>query len=232
MIIDWILTLYVAARGYPRPPNELGEKIGHHDLLPHIQRFLHDQLNPDAEIPGDTISLDHCPEFLGHVFVHHSAIARFYAPSDVCGRHGMHKERIHACPMWRKEAPRYDCVFINHDPDKDGFKGLFVARVFLFFSFTHQSVLYPCALVHWFSAVGDGPCPDTGLWVVEPEYSADGTPHKAVIHLDCILRGAHLMGVAGKELLPLDFSCHDSLDAFQTFYVNKLIDGHAHEIAF
>lgn len=144
----------------------------------------------------------------------------------------MYKERIHACPSWQGKEPRYDCVFINQDPDKDGFCGLYVARVFLFFSFTYKSVFYPCALIHWFTSVGDKPCEDTGLWMVEPEFKLDGTPHKAVVHLDCILRAAHLMGVAGEDFLPKKFSCHFSLDAFQTFYVNKNVDGHAHQIAF
>ena len=45
-------------------------------------------------------------------------------------------------------------------------------------------------------------------------------------------RSAHLIGVAGSQLLPKHFTYHDTLDAFQLFYVNKYVDHHAHEIAF
>ena len=54
----------------------------------------------------------------------------------------------------------------------------------------------------------------------------------SVVHLDTILRNAHLMGVAGGDYIPLDLKFHNSLDAFQEFYVNKYIDHHSHEIVF
>ena len=56
----------------------------------------------------------------------------------------------------------------------------------LFFSFTHDNVEYPCALVHWFSHVGDSDnC--TGMWVVEPDTYDDGRPFTSIIHLDTIV---------------------------------------------
>ncbi len=63
-------------------------------------------------------------------------------------------------------------------------RGLEVARIFLFFSFVHSGTYYPCALVQWFSIVGDGPDDETGLWMVEPDVHQDGRPCLAVIHLD------------------------------------------------
>ena len=45
-------------------------------------------------------------------------------------------------------------------------RGLDVARVQLFFSFSHDGIEYPCALVHWFSREGDLPSVNTGMWVV------------------------------------------------------------------
>jgi hypothetical protein len=53
----------------------------------------------------------------------------------------------------------------------------------------------------------------------------------SLVHIDMILRGAHLIGIPGSRLLPRTFTCDDSLDSFQAFYVNKYIDHHAHEIA-
>ena len=72
----------------------------------------------------------------------------------------------------------------------------------------------------------------TGMWVVEPDFNADGSPLVSVIHLDCILRAAHLIGVCSSDFLPKELSFHHSLDAFLSFYVNKFIDHHAFEIAF
>ena len=54
----------------------------------------------------------------------------------------------------------------------------------------------------------------------------------SVIHLNCILRAAHLIGHAGSQSVPLRLKHTDSLDAFTAFYVNKYADHHAHEIAF
>ncbi|KAF8239130.1 hypothetical protein L208DRAFT_1429282 [Tricholoma matsutake] len=105
------------------------------------------------------------------------------------------------------------CVFIDKDPDLDGFRGLHVARVHLFLSFRFQGITYSCALVQWFSTYGDSPCEDTGLWRVMPDR-------------------AHLIGVAGSQFLPRTFSFSNSLNAFRLFYVNKYADHHAHEIAF
>jgi len=174
-----------------------------------------------------------CPQFTGHaVYAYHSAVATFHAPSDLSGIHGMRRERIRAVLSWRHGPPRYDCIFVEHDVNQDGFQGLHAARVFLFFSFKYRFIYYPCALIQWFSPVDDEPCDDTGLWVVEPEYLPDDTPFMAVIHLDCILRGAHLIGMAGKEFLPQHFSFHDTFDAFQAFYINKYADHHSNEIAF
>jgi hypothetical protein len=70
------------------------------------------------------------------------------------------------------------------------------------------------------------------MWMVEPEFYYDGTPFTAIIHLDCILRGAHLIGSYGADFLPHYFSFLDSFDALKAFYVNKYIDHHANEIAF
>ena len=146
----------------------------------------------------------------------------------------MFRERIRAVPSWRKGPARYDTVFLSGDPDSilEGFRGLLVARVRLFLSVVHQKVIYPCALVAWYSTVGDDVCPNTGMWMVEPDYDATGRLMMSVVHLDTILRSAHLMGIAGDELIPKTVKFHNSLDAFKAYYVNKYIDHHSHEIAY
>ena len=161
-----------------------------------------------------------------------SALATFYAPSDLCGTSGMRRERIHARSSWRKGPGRYDCMFVNTDSSAPGMHGLDVVRARLFFSFHYQGKVYPCALVRWYSCIGDEPERDTGMWVVEPECNDDGSPFMAIIHLDTIVRGAHLIGVYGDKYIPTNLTFNDSLNAFHSYYVNKFIDNHAFEIAF
>ncbi|THU79867.1 hypothetical protein K435DRAFT_696868 [Dendrothele bispora CBS 962.96] len=193
--------------------------------------FLHDRPGTDhnAPIPPNLL-----PKYSGRVDVYPSAVATFYAPSDKSGIGGMYRERIRSTASWQGGPPRRDCVFTVCDPDVPGFQGLLVARVLLFFSIKRRKDLkrLPCALVTWFSTLGQEPCPDTGMWrVYLPDEDRNGNRMMDVIHLDTILRGAHLIGIAGEEHLPRGFQHTDSLDAFQAFYVNKYIDHHAHEIA-
>ncbi|KAG1725443.1 hypothetical protein EDB19DRAFT_1833778 [Suillus lakei] len=65
--------------------------------------------------------------------VFNSASSMFYVPSDRSGIGGMRWEHICACPVWRNEAPRYDCVFINTDAGVEGMGGMEVARIMCFF---------------------------------------------------------------------------------------------------
>lgn len=166
------------------------------------------------------------------IYVHSSAIATFYAPSDICGTGGMRRERMHAVTSWRRGKPRYDCVFVNTDECERGMRGLSVARARVFFSVTVNRIKYPCALVHWYSRLGDSPDENTGMWVVEPDILDDGRPRTAIIHLDTIVRLAHLLPIYGEEVAPRGVKYTDSLDTFIEFYVNKFADHHAFEIAF
>jgi hypothetical protein len=108
-------------------------------------------------------------------------------------------------------------------------RGLEVARVLLLFSFSHEGVEYPCALVQWFSCVGDSPNNNTGMWVVE----SDVNKTTSVIHLDAVVRASHLLPIFGdKSPVPRALAFTDTLSTFTRFYVNKYIDHHAFEIAF
>ena len=210
-----------------RAAEVLAAELNQPNFIHLIQLFLHQQLHPDdanRDLPAFREKAT--------IFVHHSAVATFFAPSDVCGIEGMRREHIRARSTWRKGPARYDCIFVSTDPDKRGMRGLDVARVRLFFSFMYQGIKYPCALIRWFSRLGDEPDVDTGMWMVQPDLQADQSPIMAVIHLDIIVRAAHLIGVYGDHFLPHGISFHNSLDVFNTFYVNKYIDHHAFEIAF
>ena len=199
------------------------------DLPLLVRHFLEFQLSNNAS--SDTaLPPDLSPD--SPISVFHSAIATFYAPSDLSGLGGMHTECIRSTPRWRKGQARYDTVFLERDPDILGMQGLHVGRVFLFFSFSYNSAKYPCALIQWFSTISEGPDEDTGMWIVQPDLDANGRRELEVVHIDCILRGAHLIPVYGHNHLPIDIQHTNSLDIFQAHYVNKYIDHHAFEIAF
>lgn len=160
-----------------------------------LQAFLYDQLYPDSPIPLSELSIHAYPPFSGRVSIFYNATAIFRAPSDLSGIGCMCREIIRATASWRNGQPRYDTIFINSDPSEDGMRGLEVARVLTFFSFRHEEKVYQCALIHWFSHVRDEPDEDTGLWVVKPEFDDDGTPDLAIIHIDTIIRAAHLIPI-------------------------------------
>jgi hypothetical protein len=98
-----------------------------------------------------------------------------------------------------------------------------------FFSFTFWDVHYPCALIHWHSTVGDEPDEDTRLWVVKPEFTPNGHRNLAIVHLESIARGAHLIGVYGSAFLPEGFHFSYSLDVFRAYFVNCYADHHTHK---
>jgi hypothetical protein len=183
------------------------------DLIKLIRTFLQDQLRADSISNLSSGSDNDLPEFHNStpISTYLSTVATFYAPSDLSGISGMHCEQIRATPSWQNEGPRHDCILININPTQDGMRGLDVARVRLFFSIKFQNIMYPCALVHWYS---------------------HGSPFVAVIHLDSVLCAAHLIGVYGADFLPKGIPLTSSLDVFQSHYVNKYIDHHAFEIAF
>ncbi|KAG1875828.1 hypothetical protein F4604DRAFT_1880739 [Suillus subluteus] len=189
-------------------------------------------LNPnDARNPED-IPATSLPRHPGKLRVFNSAAATFYAPSDPSGIGGMRREHIRACPLWRNEYPRNDCIFINTGSDAEGMRGLEVVRVICFFSFNHNWEVYPCALIHWFEKIGDDPDENTGMWMVAQSFHEDGSKNIAVIHIETIFRAAHLIPIYGSEYIPHTLKFYHSLDTFHSFYVNKYADHHTFEIAF
>jgi len=112
-------------------------------------------------------------------------------------------------------------------------RGLEVARVHLLFSFEAEGQVYPCALVHNFRKAYTDPDPDNGMWIVEPERTADGSRLMSVVHLDSMVRAAHLLPVFGRPSpIPPQIKFSFALDSFSAFYVNKYIDYHAFETVF
>ncbi|EIW84722.1 hypothetical protein CONPUDRAFT_47063 [Coniophora puteana RWD-64-598 SS2] len=219
------------ARVYPRNAGLLAAAIGQPRLPQLIRRFLFDQTHPNHDHITHPVAIEDCPVASGPVFVHHSAIARFWAPSDFCGAGGMRREWIRSHPHWRNQYARRDTVLIEVDSEQPGMRGMMVGRVYLFFSLQYDGILYPCALIHWFVTLGNRPDPSTGMWVVRPEYLGNQR-HMSVVHLDSISRAVHLMPVYGTATLPEDLQFHESLDAFRSFYVNRYVDHHMHSFMY
>ncbi|KAF7293855.1 C2H2-type domain-containing protein [Mycena chlorophos] len=218
-------------RGVVRDASLLGQFLGVPRLPDLLRRFLDAQDNPDRD-PSVEVPLDTCPPVPARVMTYPSAIATFYAPSDQCGKGGLLSERIRSVHRWRGGPARNDCVYVGGDDALPGFRGLLAARVLAFMSVKHQQQTIPCALVTWFSAIGEEPDGDTGMWMVEPDLDHRGRREVDIIHLDTIVRGAHLIPVFGDERIPHRWRFTDSLDSFQAYYVNKYADHHSHEIAF
>jgi hypothetical protein len=197
-----------------------------------VQQFLYDQLYPDSEIPSSQLEVTAYPDFGGRISIFYSAISTYRAPSDISGINSMRREFIRSTPSWRNGAARYDCVFLNTNPEKEGMRGLEVARVLAFFSFIFNEEEYQCALIHWFCRIKSEPDEHTGMWIVEPEFNTD-EPHIAIVHVDSIYRAAHLIPVyQTSSYISRSLTMHDTLDTFKQFYVNKFVDHHAFEIAF
>jgi hypothetical protein len=221
----------LAERKVPSNFVDLGLRTNH-NLLALVQHFLYDQLHPDSELPSHAVEPVLLPTPQSTVAVFPSAIATFFAPSDISGLCGMYRQRIRATSLWRRgdiPAPRYDTVLVSTGSDTDGLDGTHVARVKLFFSFSHNGVEYPCALVEWFELVADAPEEETGMWLVQPELTPHNARHASVIHLDTVLRGVHLLPYFGDQFVSGELHYSATLDNFHYFYVNKYIDYHAFE---
>jgi hypothetical protein len=213
---------------YHAYPEDIAAKIGKPDFSNLIPQFIYNQQHSNYTSHASSADL---PTFYGKVTIYPSAVATFHAPSDISGIGGMRREHIHAVKSWRKGPGCYDTIFVNTNPSMDGMQGLEVARMHLFFLFSHEGVKYPCALVHWFPRVGDR-WDNTGMWTVKLDMSDDGETVVFIIHLGTVVQASHLLPVFGEECVSKTLSFTDTLDTFTRFYVNKYADHHAFEIAF
>ncbi|KZT24237.1 hypothetical protein NEOLEDRAFT_1179483 [Neolentinus lepideus HHB14362 ss-1] len=193
-----------------------------------LREFLRDQINALNPLSH----LAELPVFADPIFIHHSATATFYAPSDPSGIQGMRREHIRATPSWRKGAPRFDCIFVKQDVQREDspYPRFDVARVFVFFSFKFSDRRYKCALVHWFEWADQRPDEDTGMWIVDRGAGGASRPALSIIPIQRILRAAHLIPMFGRTNILRDVTHTNALDQFRLFYVNKYADHHAFEV--
>lgn len=212
---------------YPRSLDALADYIDEPAFKDAFLEYLFQIRHPKRPIPAD---IQRYTPFNSKIYVHHSATARFYAPSDACGVGGMQRQLIRCNPDWRGH-PRRDTVFVAESKTPVMPHGMMIAQLRLLFSFTDPFTResYPCALVNWFPTVGDSPDPVTGMWMVEREIENGCSPVQ-VIDVRSIVRGAHLLPVFGSGRLPEGFSFTTALDAFETYFINPYIDHHTHDM--
>ena len=142
-----LMVFYIKASGYLKNIHVWSQHIP--DLQIHIRRFLYDQLNPDSEVFGMDVDLNFCPEIslTLHVQVYHLASTIYHAPSDLSGIGGMQCEYIRATPNWRGKGVSWnDCVFVEREPENEGFQALGVAQVQIFL---HSAMMVFYIPVHW-----------------------------------------------------------------------------------
>jgi hypothetical protein len=214
---------------YPKALNSLAAYIEQPKFPYALRLFLYRYNFPHSNIIPEPEDL---PLFEGDIKVHHSAIARYYAPSDLCGKGGIHRQTIRSNPSWFKKngicLPRYDTVFVSVN-DQPGMEGMEIGQVLLFFSFRYHRRDWECALVMWYPKRDDAADPDTKMWIVEPEVDEVGAPVVEVVSLDAISRAAHLLPVYGEGLLPKTYDYRLALDLFDAYFVSPYADHHANE---
>ncbi|KAG1722011.1 hypothetical protein EDB19DRAFT_1859531 [Suillus lakei] len=230
MLNSTCLTSYIEGTKRAQSIPELSTELCIPDLADLIQCFLFEQSNPKDACDPTEVPLLEFPHYRGRISVFNSALSTFHAPSDLSGIGGMKRKHIRACPLWRNECVRNDCVFVITDSNARGMLGMDVAHVMAFFSLRQHGRPIPCAVVCWFNEVGNAPDPDTGMWMVKPAFSAQNTLHFAIIHIDTIFRAAHLLPVFGTVPLSPSIKFHHVLNIFK-LYINKFADHHAFEIA-
>jgi hypothetical protein len=149
-------------RVYPKSLLELATHLREPPFAGAFLEYLFTVRHPTLAVPSNLFQRI---RFSGKIRVFHSAIARFYAPSDPCGAGGMQRQIIRCNPSWRGHERR-DVVFVAQS-DEPGMHGLAVAQLRLLFSFTDPSTdkMHACALVNWLTplVMGRRPLQGCGL---------------------------------------------------------------------
>ncbi|KAJ3793844.1 hypothetical protein GGU11DRAFT_748543 [Lentinula aff. detonsa] len=120
-------------KAYPRSLQALSAYTNNHWLEELTRRFLYTKLHAQESSDQESdVELDDCPHITSKINVYHSAVAIFYAPSDISGVRGMKHERIRSSPSFYG-VERRDCILATINEKKAGFRGLSAARILLFF---------------------------------------------------------------------------------------------------
>ncbi|KAG1903865.1 uncharacterized protein F5891DRAFT_1126823 [Suillus fuscotomentosus] len=156
-----------------------------------IRLFLYDQIHTDDHHSSVDVPLCDCPSYMGAIKVFNSAAVTFIAPSDPSGITGMHHEHLCAVPSWRNGPGCFDCAFVNTDDRQDEILSM-----------------------DWFYQITEERDEATGMYMVAPSFDEDSSPNLSIIHIDSIVRGAHLLPIFGTQFVPRGLRFHHSLDVF------------------
>ena len=238
----WLILIYYKLAERCVNAQKIAEDAMQLNLVSLIRILLHQHSESHANtaLPSSADYRDFTGEH--PLTTYNSAVAMFYAPSDLSGAGGMQKEWIRAVSCWRGGYPRFDTVLLKPNNkskptsnDKPTVNSFSVARVRLFFSFEYDQASYECALVHDYQVVNPYPDEITGMAIVK-RVMRGNLPRARVIPLDDILRAVHLIPVfsqLGTKRIPKKYKHELTLDdhqLFELFYVNKFVDHHAFEI--
>ena len=185
------LIVDLAECGYPSQLHALAAHIKQPEFPLAFSQFLYKCFHPDIQITPST--LEECPTFDGAIKVYHSAVATFYAPSDLSGSGGLRHEWIWSTPCFFGH-PHRDTMFVITDDSQPGMEGMEIGRIQLLFSFQYRRKEFSCALINWF-VHADEHNPDTGMWTVTQECNCHRKPTSEVIHIDLIAWVAHLLPI-------------------------------------
>ena len=186
-----------------------------------LRQFLYKCHHPEEPIAPSMI--EECPGFDDMIRVHHSALATFYAPSNLSGSGGLWCEWIWSAPNFFGHL-HHNTAFIVINDSQPGMEGMEIGCVLPFFSFEYRCKNISCVLINWF-VHGDGCDPDTEMWTVRQGFDHHGEPTLEVIHLDSIAWVAHLLPIYG-QCIPEDFDYHTMLDTYSLLFVNHYCNGH------
>jgi hypothetical protein len=83
-----------------------------------------------------------CPKFYGKYYIHRSAIATFYASSNLSSVGEMQHKQIQAVSTWHNGPSQYNYIFVVMDESLKGMQGLKIAHIQLFLLFPYCSTTY------------------------------------------------------------------------------------------
>ena len=194
--------------------------------------------------PDPTLILTHYPTSQTSLIpcYHHSLTKYLFTPQPLhLSMHPATSVASRACTVnpsthhhCGERVPPITTLFllnVETDPNNTSMKGTDITQVRLFLSFRYEGTEYWCALVDWFSHVGDGPDKYTGMWVVECNLDLHGKQISQIIHIDTVIWCAHLIGAYRANPVGTRLMFSASLYEFHTYYVNKYADHHSFEVA-
>ena len=155
----------LAECGYPSHLHALVVHIKQPEFPPLFSQFLYKRFHLKVQVTPST--LKECPTFNSAIKVYHSAVATFYAPSDLSGSGGLQCQQIQSTPHFFGHLRR-DTVFVITDDSWIRMKGMEIRRILLLFSSQYWRKEFSCMLIEWF-VHPDKHDPDTGMWTVTQE---------------------------------------------------------------